>query len=227
MQRTGKVSKMVGSRGSDLRAGGSARAWIGRVAVLGAALAGLGLAIPAQAQFSDGYKFLEAVRKKEGDKVESALSTPGATIGNTRDVTSGETALHIVTARRDITWLQFLTARGANVNARDGQGRTPLQVATNLGWRDGVAMLLERRANTEVANDAGETPLIAAVHRRDVEMTKLLLQAGADPDRNDNSGRSARDYAQLDQSSAILTAIKTETKPGAHDANKPTYGPAL
>jgi len=42
------------------------------------AVAALGLAMPAQAQFSDGFKFLEAVRKKEGDKVESALSTPGA-----------------------------------------------------------------------------------------------------------------------------------------------------
>jgi ankyrin repeat protein len=192
-----------------------------------AAMTGLGFTVPAQAQFSEGYKFLEAVRKKEGDKVESALSSAGSTIVNTRDVTSGETALHIVTTRRDLTWLTFLTSRGANVNARDGQGRTPLQVATNLGWRDGVGLLLTRKANTEVANDAGETPLISAVHRHDVELTKLLLQAGADPDRSDNSGRSARDYATVDQSSAILAAIKTETKPDAAKANKPTYGPAL
>lgn len=195
--------------------------------MIAAAIAGFGLTVPAQAQFSDGYKFLEAVRKKDGDKVESALSSNGSTIVNTRDVTSGETALHIVTARRDITWLTFLAGRGANVNARDGQGRTPLQVATNLGWRDGVALLLDRRANTEVANDAGETPLISAVHRHDTEMVKLLLQAGGDPDRSDNSGRSARDYATLDQSSAILAAIKTEAKPGAAKANKPTYGPSL
>ena len=114
------------------------------------------------------------------------------------------------------------------MNARDGQGRTPLQLATNLGWRDGVDVLLSRKANTEVANDAGETPLIAAVHRHDLEMTRLLLRAGADPDRADNSGRSARAYAQLDgQSGAILNAIKTETKPGASKANTPTYGPSL
>lgn len=206
---------------------GSTHGRIARTLAVAAGMLSLGLSVPAQAQFSDGYKFLEAVRKKEGDKVESALSSVGSTIVNTRDVTSGETALHIVTARRDLTWLTFLVSRGANVNARDGQGRTPLQQATNLGWRDGVALLVERKANTEVANDAGETPLIAAVHRRDVEMTKLLLSAGADPDRSDNSGRSARDYAQLDQSNAILSAIKTETKPDAHKANKPTYGPAL
>lgn len=212
---------------SKLRIGAPRTGRIARAALMAAAALGIGLSVPAQAQFSDGYKFLEAVRKKEGDKVETALSSVGSTIINTRDVTSGETALHIVTNRRDITWLQFLVGRGANVNARDGQGRTPLQLATNLGWRDGVGVLLGRNANTEVANDAGETPLIAAVHRHDVELTKLLLQAGADPNRTDNSGRSARDYAQLDDSTAILAAIKTETKPDAGKANKPTYGPAL
>jgi ankyrin repeat protein len=222
MRRKYQVSKKDAARNGMTLGGRIVRA--GAIAV---ATLGLGLTIPAQAQFSDGYKFLEAVRKKDGDKVESALSTPGATIVNTRDVTSGETALHIVTARRDLTWLTYLAGRGANVNARDGQGRTPLQVATNLGWRDGVDLLLSRKANTEVANDAGETPLISAVHRRDVEMTKLLLQAGSDPDRSDNSGRSARDYATLDQSSAILAAIKTETKPGASKANQPVYGPSL
>ena len=210
-----------------MQAGPRARRIV-RTMVMVVGIAGLGLAVPAQAQFSDGYKFLEAVRKKDGAKVESALSDPGSTIINTRDVTSGETALHVVVTRRDLTWLQYLAAKGANVNARDGQGRTPLQVAANLGWRDGVSVLLDRKANTEVANDAGETPLISAVHRHDVEMTKLLLKAGADPNRADNSGRSARDYATLDgKGSAIIAAIQSDTRPDAGKANKPTYGPTF
>jgi len=185
------------------------------------------LATPAYAQFSDGWKFLEAVRKKEGDKVEQALSEPGSTIVNTRDVSSGETALHIVAARRDLTWLRYLIAHGANVNLRDSHGQTPLQVAANMNWTDGVAALVGAHANTDDPNDAGETPLMTAVHQHNIEMMKLLLKAGADPDRNDNSGRSARDYAKLDDSSQVLSTIDQYVKPDAIKKTGPVYGPVL
>ncbi|MDE8653148.1 ankyrin repeat domain-containing protein [Novosphingobium sp. H3SJ31-1] len=186
------------------------------------------LASPAQAQFSDGYKFLDAVRKKEGQKVEDALNEPGTTIINTRDVSNGETALHIVTQRRDLTWLQYLAGRGANVNARDGRGQTPLQIATSLGWREGVEYLVGRKAKLDETNNAGETPLISAVHQRDTALMRILLEAGADPDRADNSGRSARDYAKLDgKGSALLQAIDTYAKKGAKAASQATYGPVF
>ena len=50
----------------------------------------------------------------------------------------------------------------------------------------------------------GETPLIAAVHARNVPLVRLLLEKGADPDRNDNSGRSARDYMELMNGNTLL-----------------------
>lgn len=188
-----------------------------------ALVAGAVLASPARADFSDGYKFLEAVKKKDGEKVEQAIMDSGQII-NSKDVTSGETALHIVTARRDMTWLAYLIGKGANVNAADDRGRTPLELAVNLGWRDGAQLLLDHKAFPDPANDAGETPLIFAVHRKDALMAKALLDAGADPDRADNSGRSARDYAH-NETGAIRTTIdaaeKKKTRSGA------VYGPSL
>jgi ankyrin repeat protein len=183
------------------------------------------VASPARADFSEGYKFLEAVKKKEGDKVEAAMMKSSQII-NAKDVTTGETALHIVTARRDLTWLNYLVAKGANVNAADDRGRTALELAVNLGWREGAALLLEQKAFPDPSNDAGETPIIFAVHRKDAQMVKALLEAGANPDRSDNSGRSARDYAKLEGGANLLSVIENSTKKSAKSA-KPVYGPTF
>jgi ankyrin repeat protein len=206
-----------------------------RSRVLGSVLAGAVLAgsmlaaTPAQAQFSLGWKFLEAVRKKDGAAVEQQLSEPGATIVNTRDVSNGQTALHLVTQRRDLTWMSYLIGKGANVNARDSRGVTPLQLASNLGFIEGMELLVESRARVDEPNDAGETPLISAVHRRDVGMMRTLLKAGADPDRADNSGRSARDYAMLaGRSGPLIAEIDASAKPrGQRAGGAAVYGPSF
>lgn len=185
---------------------------------------------PASAQFSRSYKFLEAVRKKDGGVVQDALNEPGSQIVNTRDSTSGETALHIVTARRDTTWMSFLMGKGANVNARDGRGTTALQLAVTLGFPEGVDLLVAQRARIDEPNAAGETPLISAVHRRDTAIMRALLKAGADPDRADNSGRSARDYALLaGRTSALIGEIENNARPQGQRGTAPqrSYGPAL
>ncbi|MFW2350454.1 ankyrin repeat domain-containing protein [Qipengyuania sp.] len=163
-----------------------------------AAIAGALLAPPAQAQMQrEGYKFLEAVKKHQGDDVTQMIEEPGSTLVNTRDVTSGETALHIVTQRRDAVWLNFLLSKGANPNIADKNGTTPLQLAAQLGFTEGVEILAERGAAVDVPNSTGETPLISAVHRRDSGLVRLLISKGASADRADNSGRTARDYARL------------------------------
>ena len=127
---------------------------------------------PAQAQFSDSYKFLDAVRKKDGDEVTKLLNEGSSSLINTKDLTSGDTALHIVTQRRDFVWMQFLIGKGANVNARNGKGETPLVIACGLNFLEGVELLIEFGAKVDEPNSTGETPLIAAVHNRNVPLMR-------------------------------------------------------
>jgi len=185
---------------------------------------------PAAAQnYSDGYKFLQAVEKKDGEAAMELLDAPGSTVINARDVANGRTALHIAVERRDMTWLNFLTQRRANPNLADNRGVTPLMRATQLGFHEGIAALVKAGARVDEPNSAGETPLISAVHRRDIPLMRVLLEAGANPDRTDNSGRSARDYAMLDgPQSSVMTEIERSAKTeGGSRGSGEVYGPSL
>lgn len=197
-------------------------------AIVSAGLA-MALSVPAAAQFySEGYEFLEAVKERNGTEATEMLNRPGTTVVNARDISNGETGLHIVVGRRDLTWTRWLLQKGANPNLADNRGRTPLQVAVELGFLDGVDVLLRRGARVDVANSAtGETPLISAVLVRNIELMQILLEGGADPDRTDNTGRSARDYArQPGVPGRILATIEANEQADAGEG-RGVYGPVF
>jgi uncharacterized protein len=199
--------------------------------VASAFLTGLALAftVPVAAQFqSEGYKFLEAVKDREGDVATDMLNKPGTQVVNTRDVTSGDTGLHLVVQRRDVLWVRFLLQRGADPNIRNKKGVSPLQLATSMGFTEGVEALVKGGANVNVGDQTGETPLIAAVHQRNTELARVLLAKGADPEHTDNSGRSARQYMELMSGNTLMKQVFDEAD--AKRAGKETkrnYGPAL
>lgn len=197
--------------------------------LLAAILTVSALALPsaANAQFSESYNFLKAVKDRDGAEATKFLNKPGSVIVNTRDVSSGETALHIVVARRDATWMGFLLQKGANPNLRDKKGLTPLMLATQLRFIDGVRVLLTKKANVNQTNNQGETALIRAVQLRDAELVRVLLVGGADPDRTDTlAGLSARDYATRDRRAAsILSEIEKADATKKPEKNERFFGP--
>lgn len=177
----------------------------GRFSRLGALLRAAALLLTAlspnmaHAQFSNAYTFLKAVKDRDGQKAMDLLQKPGSTVINSRDISTGENALHLVVARRDATWLSFLIGKGANLNLTDNDGNTPLMDAVQARFEDGVRSLLAGGAQIDKANDKGETPLIRAVQLRDLGLVRLLVAQGADVNRRDNiAGMSAHDYAARD-----------------------------
>ena len=197
-----------------------------RHAAVGAAL--MVAAAPAAAQFSDSYNFLTAVREADGEKASKALQGSGSTIVNTRDYSTGETALAITIKRRDLNWSSFLLSRGADPNVRDTRGNAPLHIAAQLGFQQGAELLLGRRAHVNLTTNSGETPLIIAVQQRNAAMVRLLLAHGADPGLPDRiAGKSARDYAVDDPRAAAVLKIIDESKAEVKKATKPKSGPGL
>lgn len=197
-------------------------------ALLGSLALGLMTPGAAQAQFSDNYNFLKAVKDKDGQKVTDLIQKPGSTVINSRDVTSGENALHIVVARRDATWLTFLLAKGANPNLTDNDGNTPLMDAVQGRFEEGVRTLLTYKAQVDKVNDNGETPLIRAVQLRDVALVRLLVAQGANPDKRDSiAGMSAKDYAQRDTRTPGLIEALDAAKSSVAKPAGPVQGPVF
>ena len=183
-----------------------------------------GIIAPAvSAQFSDSYNFLKAVDDRKGEEVEKFLGEPGTVIINTRDSTTGRTALHIVIERRDATWLSFLLQRGANPNLADKKGNTPLMLSTQLGFVEGIDWLVSKKAQVDQSNRSGETALILAVQLRNTEAVRALLKAGANVDKKDSrAGYSAREYAKQDgRANAVLAIIEANDKTVKAPAAKP------
>lgn len=189
----------------------------------------LGAAQPAAAQMmGEGYKFLQAVRERDGEAVTKATdASKGGTIINTQEYTTGDTGLHIVTQRRDLDWLKFLLARGADPNKANNAGAHPLDVAVGLGWTEGAQFLLQEGARADAPGAGGETPLIVAVHHKDLAMVRLLIRFGANPNRADVSGRTARDYAALLGPESLIASEIAAASKAAAARKAQTYGPSF
>ncbi len=182
---------------------------------IAAALAASLAAVPAASQAaSDAERLVSAVKDRDVGKAVAVLQERPLVI-NARNA-AGETPLSIAVARRDDEWTSFLLSKGADPNATSRNGDTPLMIAARLGYTAGAAHLASLKAKVDATNKKGETALIVAVQERHLPMVRLLLSAGADPDKTDNAqGFSARDYAKRDTRSREILKLIEARKPKA------------
>ncbi|RYG37458.1 ankyrin repeat domain-containing protein [bacterium] len=152
----------------------------------------------------EGGLLHQAVLKRSAEGVRLLLRYGADRLVRTSD---GRSPLHWAAGKgdwktypprpRDEETLRVLLDSGFDPDERDGMGRTPLHEAASGSW-GGVEVtraLLERGAKPDEADENGITPLMVAVEEGNSERVRLFLQAGADPHRVANDGRSVEDFA--------------------------------
>lgn len=140
---------------------------------------------------------------------------------------NGRTPLSFAAERRNDNIIKMLLEKGAAVEAKDNTGRTPLSWAAESSRNENsIRILLERGAEIESKDDAGRTPLSWAAGRRkpdaydfydtsimdapgisdgenDMNIIKMLLQAGANVESKDINGRTPLSWAAQGSSEKI------------------------
>lgn len=92
----------------------------------------------------------------------------------------GLTALHLATLRRNTATIRTLILAGANVNAQDILGFTPLLLSVFYGYEDCVDVLLRAGGDVSQTNYVGANALHLAASQSSLDIVKKLVSAGLD-----------------------------------------------
>jgi hypothetical protein len=139
---------------------------------------------------------------EEGDlaKITEALSacSPDATGG-----LGDRTALAFAKCSDELS--RWLVANGANVDAQDKYGNTPLQ--SRLTYGGSIDVLLELGANVHHVGGSLGTPLHTSASSNKEQAIEKLLAAGAKVDAPDRRGRTALELALERAHNAMLPRL--------------------
>ena len=118
----------------------------------------------------------EAARRGNTPEVKAILDAY-PDLENSRLDYAGETPLHAAASFEHKDVVELLIARGADVNASDDDGNTPL--FRYLVDRPVVELLIARGADADARDDDGKTPLDHAIEAENGHVVRLLKKHGA------------------------------------------------
>ncbi|PUE30534.1 ankyrin repeat domain-containing protein [Limnohabitans sp. Jir72] len=108
--------------------------------------------------------------------------------------------------------VQALLDQGAQVNSRDRNGDTPLNMAAAKGNTELVQVLIKAGADVNLGNLSGVTPLMGAAFMADAQSFRALLAAGAKTEPLDRVKKNAATYAAAHGCTACLQElVKAQT----------------
>ncbi|XP_028135453.1 serine/threonine-protein phosphatase 6 regulatory ankyrin repeat subunit C-like isoform X1 [Diabrotica virgifera virgifera] len=129
-------------------------------------------------------------------------------------VTQGLMPLHYAVWQRYYEATQLLLTRGGDVNATDECGYSPLHLSAEHGYTEVVRLLLasgskvDYRENTEEEfprTTKCDEPLRLAIRNKHMEIARMLLEHGADPNKRYFFGSEINLVTDLDFLQLLLT----------------------
>ena len=103
----------------------------------------------------------------------------------------------------------FLLEKGAKLDAKDRHGRTALMYASSGPFSGTVELLLKKGAEVNIQGKLeGFTALMTAAAEGELEVVRLLLVYGADPELEDKDGDTAESFAHQKGHSAVIDLLE-------------------
>ena len=130
------------------------------------------------------------------------------TIDPAKEGKKTETPLTRTAGKGDVTEVQALLDRGANVNEKTESGVTALMTAAGMNHLEVVQLLVNRRADVNARSPGGYTALMSAALNGHAEVVKVLLEKGAEVNAKDISGRTALKYAESKDHKEVIELLK-------------------
>ncbi len=125
--------------------------------------------------------------------------------------TSG--ALHQAVINGDLAQVQQLISGGADVNAKDTAGFTPLFYAAQEGKIDICQFLANNGANVNAKDQYGNTPLHYSAVKGHLEVCRILLSKGADPMVQNLTGGTPLAMARAGGNTQIIQMLGGQATP--------------
>lgn len=106
--------------------------------------------------------------------------------------------------------VEELIRKGADVNAKNEEGRTALMYAAEFNKNpEVIKVLLTNGADVNAKDKDGETALMSAVaFNKNPEVIQVLLNNGADMNAKDEIGRTALDFALVNNNEEIVELLE-------------------
>lgn len=130
-------------------------------------------------------------------------------IAHGADVNSrGDGGLTPLMWANDAQTVDVLVSSGASMEARDANGMTALMHAVAEHNIDVMNSIVKHGATIDAIDQSGRTALMMAVDGRlDDILAKPLISHGANPDKKDHEGNSARTIASQQNNRAVLADL--------------------